>query len=428
MIPTSIVLIIKESRIDDDDILDALSLDSSVEAKEAARHGFLPPGFSPATRLILQPPSWIGLQILNVLEMKSGFLDFGGGEERRKRKKGNSSARTSLDSRTSNVVMDSNFPSLSGLAAKLRNKDGGNQDASIPAQDVLVHDYLGQVGTNSAQADMSVPHVNESTIPRLFASLVTKEVDSSKKWAPNANLLKEDLNSVPIWVKFHDIPIVSFTINGLSTMATNLGNPIMLDSYTCSMCLQSWRRMDYAHALIDIRDRELMDDMIIVIPNMEDDEVVLHMVRFKPKKPISQAVSKRNNASSSGTKKNSEVPRNVTSSANPFDALNTIKEGDELGSNGRRQVQVDDMVNKNSDSEFVEVYDETASYKAYTSSNVNKASKSGRRGEMKSLYEQWKNNHTEDPYDDDDFDYPGLTDAQMKFAKAFGINLHGQLR
>ena len=51
-----------------------------------------------------------------------------------------------------------------------------------------------------------------------------------KKWTPNANLLKEDLNSVPVWVKFHDAPIVLFSVDGLSAMATKLGNPIMFDS------------------------------------------------------------------------------------------------------------------------------------------------------------------------------------------------------
>ncbi|GJU26411.1 hypothetical protein Tco_1165032 [Tanacetum coccineum] len=40
----------------------------------------------------------------------------------------------------------------------------------------------------------------------------------------------------------------------------------------------------------------------------------------------------------------------------------------------------------------------------------------------------WKENHSKDSYDDDDFDDPSLTDAQMKFANAFDINLHGQLR
>ncbi|GJR23456.1 ribonuclease H-like domain-containing protein [Tanacetum coccineum] len=80
---------------------------------------------------------------------------------------------------------------------------------------------------------------------------------------------------------------------------------------------ESWGCMDYASALTDIKaDQELKKDMV------------------KPKKPIWQIVSKRNSASSSGTKKNSQVSKKVTSPTNPFDALNTIGEGDELGSNG----------------------------------------------------------------------------------------------
>ena len=58
-----------------------------------------------------------------------------------------------------------------------------------------------------------------------------------KKWTPTSSLLKEYLNSVSIWVKFHDTPIVAFSVDGFSAIATKLGNPIMLDSYTSSMCL-----------------------------------------------------------------------------------------------------------------------------------------------------------------------------------------------
>ncbi|GJY60778.1 hypothetical protein Tco_0461435 [Tanacetum coccineum] len=65
---------------------------------------------------------------------------------------------------------------------------------------------------------------------------------------------------------------------------------------------------------------------------------------------------------------------------------------------------------------------------ASTSSNVNKASKISSEGGNKSLYEQWKEKHGEDPYDDDEFDDPGLIDAQTKFANAFDINLRGRLR
>ncbi|GJV29150.1 hypothetical protein Tco_1385598 [Tanacetum coccineum] len=65
---------------------------------------------------------------------------------------------------------------------------------------------------------------------------------------------------------------------------------------------------------------------------------------------------------------------------------------------------------------------------ASTGFNVNKASESDSDGGNKSLYEQWKENHGEDPYDDDDFDDPGLTDAQIKLVNAFNINLRGQIR
>ncbi|GJS06576.1 hypothetical protein Tco_0363372 [Tanacetum coccineum] len=127
---------------------------------------------------------------------------------------------------------------------------------------------------------------------------------------------------------------------GLSVMAIKLGNSIILDSYTSSMCIQSWGRMDYARALIVIRaDRELKIGMVIAIINVEGDGEVLHTtnvgskVQFKPNKPIWQVVPKKNNHSSSGMKKVYEVFRKVTSSNNPFDALNTIEEGGELGSN-----------------------------------------------------------------------------------------------
>nr|GEW93197.1 GDSL esterase/lipase At5g42170-like [Tanacetum cinerariifolium] len=96
----------------------------------------------------------------------------------------------------------------------------------------------------------------------------------------------------------------------------------------------------------------------------------------KPKKPIWQVISKNNSASSSGTKKNCEVSRQVMSLTNPFDALNTIEEGDELGSNGGHQTQgkplkpskltlpsssnvvskkVKDLVNEDNDSEVKEI-------------------------------------------------------------------------
>ncbi|GKE90940.1 hypothetical protein Tco_1572035 [Tanacetum coccineum] len=68
--------------------------------------------------------------------------------------------------------------------------------------------------------------------------------------------------------------------DGLSDMDTRMGNPIMLDSYTSSICMQSWGRLNYARALIDIRvDRELKEIMVIVVQCLEGNRDMLHTVR-----------------------------------------------------------------------------------------------------------------------------------------------------
>ncbi|GJR59135.1 hypothetical protein Tco_1501297, partial [Tanacetum coccineum] len=209
---------------------------------------------------------------------------------------------------------------------------------------------------------------------------------------------------------------------GLSVMASKLGNPIMLDSYTSSMCLESWGHTDYDHALIDIRvDRELKEDMVIAIPNVKDDGEVLQTVRVEYEwEPPRYGVCM---LGSNGGSSNSGKLMLLDEDGKPLKAYKpTLPNFSNVVSK-----KVDDMVNEDSDSEVKEVYDETATYMASTSSNVNKPSKSGSGG-TKSLYEQWKKIHGEDPYSDDNFDDPGLTDAQMKFANAFEINLRGQLR
>ncbi|GKB09609.1 hypothetical protein Tco_0837921, partial [Tanacetum coccineum] len=157
-----------------------------------------------------------------------------------------------------------------------------------------------------------------------------------------------------------------------------------------------------------------------------------------------------NGTSSSGTKKQAELTRQEVSNSNPFDALNTVKNDDDLGMNrgnsklaekgvnfdvvsseafgsptttplaerisdlerqmmdgklvlvdddGKPIKNVDDPVNANSDSEVDEAFNETASFMASTKT------------------------YDKDLYDDDEFD--DLTDAQLKFANTIDINLRG---
>nr|GEV97919.1 hypothetical protein [Tanacetum cinerariifolium] len=53
-------------------------------------------------------------------------------------------------------------------------------------------------------------------------------------------------------VKVYGIPVTTFTEDGLSVIAMKIGTPLMLDSYTSDMCIQSRGRSSYARALIEI--------------------------------------------------------------------------------------------------------------------------------------------------------------------------------
>ncbi|GJS29886.1 putative reverse transcriptase domain-containing protein [Tanacetum coccineum] len=60
-----------------------------------------------------------------------------------------------------------------------------------------------------------------------------------RKWHPDENLLKEDVITIPVWVKLYSVPVTAFSEDGLSAIATKLGTPLNLDSYIADMCIQS---------------------------------------------------------------------------------------------------------------------------------------------------------------------------------------------
>ncbi|GJW78360.1 hypothetical protein Tco_0140042 [Tanacetum coccineum] len=58
--------------------------------------------------------------------------------------------------------------------------------------------------------------------------------------------------------------------DGLSVIATKLDNPLMLDSYTSDMCIQSYGRLSYARALIPFRaDVELKENTVVAMPKID---------------------------------------------------------------------------------------------------------------------------------------------------------------
>ncbi|GJW82457.1 trichome birefringence-like protein 3, partial [Tanacetum coccineum] len=110
------------------------------------------------------------------------------------------------------------------------------------------------------------------------------------KWSPKMSLSKDKVTKVPVWVKLHKVPVVAYSEDGLSLIATQIGNPIMLDAFTSAMCVDAWGRIRYARALIEVSaDKELKKEVTMAVPNI-DDEVVSHTlekikVEYKWKPP-----------------------------------------------------------------------------------------------------------------------------------------------
>ncbi|GJR65435.1 hypothetical protein Tco_0011500 [Tanacetum coccineum] len=82
-------------------------------------------------------------------------------------------------------------------------------------------------------------------------------------------LENEDVGNVSVWVKLHSVLVTVFSKDGLSAIATKLDTPLILDTYTSDMCLQSWGKSSYARAMIELlADMELKDTIVVAFPKL----------------------------------------------------------------------------------------------------------------------------------------------------------------
>ncbi|GJU15505.1 zinc knuckle CX2CX4HX4C containing protein [Tanacetum coccineum] len=113
--------------------------------------------------------------------------------------------------------------------------------------------------------------------------LIRKSPIILKKWSMDTRLLKEELTRIPIWVKLHDVPIQVFEEDGISLIATFIGKPVMLDSYTSSMCNDSWGRSSFARCLIEVNsEADLVDVVTIGIPSLSEDDFTKETILVSP--------------------------------------------------------------------------------------------------------------------------------------------------
>ncbi|GJU58103.1 retrotransposon protein, putative, ty1-copia subclass [Tanacetum coccineum] len=273
------------------------------------------------------------------------------------------------------------------------------------------------------------------------------------------NLLKEDVSTVLVWVKLHGVPVTAFSEDGLSAIATKLGTPLMLDSYTSDMCMQSWGRSSYARAMIELRaDVELKDNIVVAMPKITGEGHYICNVRveyewkpprcapckvfghiheeclkntgacekktlkkpsqtsrgvpvgpkigFKPQKEY-RRVPKNPTASSSGNKKKGVEPTIEVSNSNPFEVLNSVDNDVELELlTSRQAILVDEVGNPLKNIEYPGDYDSEDEVASVDNDMVRSMASEWVGFGTQSLLEQWRDSYgngdyDEDPYDDD---------------------------
>ncbi|GJR19881.1 RNA-directed DNA polymerase, eukaryota [Tanacetum coccineum] len=151
-----------------------------------------------------------------------------------------------------------------------------------------------------------------------------------KQWTPNANIMKEDVCNILVWVKFYDAPITAFTEDGLCAIETKLGNPLMLDSCMAAMCTESWGRASYVRAMIKFKANVVLrDTIVVVVPKFSGEGFTTNTIRVEyewipPRCLECKFLPKA--AKANGNPKVQTANKDPTRTLNSFDALIRIND------------------------------------------------------------------------------------------------------
>ncbi|GJU84599.1 RNA-directed DNA polymerase, eukaryota, reverse transcriptase zinc-binding domain protein [Tanacetum coccineum] len=73
-----------------------------------------------------------------------------------------------------------------------------------------------------------------------------------QKWDPSVNIEKVNPCKIHIWSRLVNVPLEAWSPIGISTLASMLRKPIMMDFMTTSTCHRGIRRAGYAIVLVEI--------------------------------------------------------------------------------------------------------------------------------------------------------------------------------
>ncbi|GJV26464.1 hypothetical protein Tco_1379159 [Tanacetum coccineum] len=370
----------------------------------------------------------------------------------------------------SNVNLDKNVsPSVDMFEASCGNSNDVNTDIvnletpleSNKGEDINYNANVEPTATKNG-TDVVVPMESIRVVSERFANSayglflgkrvaypVVANYQSAylKKWDPDVNLFKEDVSNVLVWAKLHGVPMMAFSEDGLSVIATKLelndtivvAMPklvgegfymyIIRVEYewkppTCLSCKV------FEHVLNEC-PKKIVSDAVKKLNNPRQATrgvLVGPRVSFKSTKKLYIPVLNKNGASTSGKKKQAEVVRQEVSNSNPFDTINLIENDDDLGTNEGilKSAEMGSLnVGHDSESEVDVVFDETTNLMPSKNSKGGNDRGYGNNSMLEQCMETNRNDDY-DPYDDDLYESHDMSDHLQAICDNLDITVRGR--
>ncbi|GJT58679.1 RNA-directed DNA polymerase, eukaryota, reverse transcriptase zinc-binding domain protein [Tanacetum coccineum] len=73
-----------------------------------------------------------------------------------------------------------------------------------------------------------------------------------QQWNHEIGIQKAEHSKLPLWVRMTDVPLKAWSIDGISALASSLGNPLIMDNMIASMCHNGIGMMDFARVLVEM--------------------------------------------------------------------------------------------------------------------------------------------------------------------------------
>ncbi|GJW76656.1 zinc finger, CCHC-type containing protein [Tanacetum coccineum] len=289
-----------------------------------------------------------------------------------------------------------------------------------------------------------------------------------KKWNPDENLLKEDVRTVLVWVKLYGVPVTTFSDDGLSAIATKLGAPLMLDSYTTdiyNIVVAMPRIRREGHYTCNVRveydwkpprcssckvfehiheecpkntgagdssgNKKKAVELTIEVSNLNSFDVlnsVDYDVEFDTNKGTTNLVNNRTTSSGSSFM-NTDNDGEFASNTSIGEKFNKIKR--QIGEGKLRLLDNDgnSLVPKGiveSDSEVEVVFDETTNLKISTSGKDGSDKGYGTYSSLEQWRDSYPDNDDYDPYDDDMHENHDLSEHLQSICDDIYITVRGR--